>query len=91
MRVLDVTGKSAITDFYVLASGATTPQLKAMANEVLNTLKDMGIHCYHKSGSPESGWVVLDYFDAVIHVFSDKTRDYYAIEDLWDNPVPSGD
>ena len=81
--LLDVRGASGVTDYYVVASGASAPQLKAMFNEVLHALKEKGSLCYRRSGDPDSGWVVLDYVDVVIHILSSEAREYYSIEDLW--------
>ncbi len=81
--VLDVRKISPVTDYYVLASGATAPQLKAMANAVHRQFKDAGTHHFRRSGMPEDGWMVLDYVDVVIHIFLKEVREYYAIEELW--------
>ncbi len=75
-----------MTDTYVIVSGSSPPQLKAMANEVLRSVKDRcGLGCYRKAGASESGWMVLDYVDVIIHIFLAETRRYYAIEALWEH------
>lgn len=81
--VLDVRHLSPVTDFYIIASGATAPQLKAMTSAVTRQFKEAGVHHFRKSGVPDDGWVVLDYVDVVIHIFLQEVRDYYAIEELW--------
>lgn len=81
--VVDVRGGSPVTDYYVVVSGSTAPQLKALASAVVKALKDEGTPCYRRSGVPEDGWLVLDYLDVVIHIFQQETRAYYAIEELW--------
>ena len=81
--IADVRGTSTVTDYFVLATGATAPQLKAMANAVVAELRQDGLVCYRRSGVPDDGWMVLDYFDVVIHVFQTEVRAYYAIEELW--------
>jgi ribosome-associated protein len=81
--VLDVRELSPVTDFYIIASGATAPQLKAMTSAVNRQFKEAGVHHFRKSGVPDDGWVVLDYVDVVIHIFLQDVRDYYAIEELW--------
>jgi ribosome-associated protein len=83
IRVLDVRGISTITDFCVVASGTSSPHLKALLAEVQRCMKERGVMSYRKSGLPESGWVVLDFVYAVIHIFSPEARAYYAIERLW--------
>jgi ribosome-associated protein len=87
VAVFDVRGASPVTDYYVVASGATAPQLKAMAGAVAAGLKEAGEHRYRQSGAPDDGWVVLDCIDVVIHIFLQELREYYAIEELWaDSP-----
>ena len=81
--VLDVRGASSITDYVVIASGATAPQIKAMTNELTRGLKEVGVPLYRQSGQSDDGWVVMDYVDVVVHLFIDEVRAYYAIEDLW--------
>jgi len=83
LTILDVRGQSGITDFIVLATGASGPQLKAMYNDIQRGLKDEGMPVYRRAGIPEGGWLVLDYVDVVIHMLLPQTRAFYAIEDLW--------
>jgi len=83
VRLLDLRGASAVTDFVMVATGNSAPHLKALSNAVMRRLKDGGEHCYRHAGQPEGGWLVLDYIDVVIHIFSREARMYYAIEDLW--------
>lgn len=83
--VFDVRKTSPVTDYYVIASGATAAQLKAMTNAVIEEVKKTGDHRPRVSGTPDDGWMVLDLFDIVIHVFQEEVRDYYAIEELWED------
>jgi ribosome-associated protein len=75
IEVYDVRGKSALTDFFIVATGAAAPHLKALAKALPKA--------YRTSGDPESGWIVSDYIDVVVHVFSAEARAYYALEKLW--------
>jgi len=81
--LMDVRKRSVATDYFLLATGTSTPHLRALADEVQYTLKHEGIPCYHRSGESDSGWIVLDYSDLIIHIFSPEARKYYSIEDLW--------
>jgi ribosome-associated protein len=83
IRILDVRGLSGVTDYVVVASGSSPPHLKALVNEVQDILKKEGVRCYRKAGVPECGWLVVDYVDCVIHIFSPEARRYYEIEALW--------
>ena len=82
-RLFDVREISGVTDYYLVASGNSPAHLKALLNEVLVKLKDDGTRCFRRSGDPESGWLVIDYVDVIIHLFTPETREYYAVETLW--------
>jgi ribosome-associated protein len=81
--VRDLREISEVTDYCVIVSGTSPPQLKALFNEVQHVLKDAGEPCYRKAGNPDCGWLLLDYIEVVIHIFLEETRSYYAIEELW--------
>jgi ribosome-associated protein len=83
VRLFDVRGLSGVTDYYLIVSGNSPPHLKAMYNGILHDLKQKGAACYRKSGDPESGWMVIDYIDVVIHILLAEKREYYALEALW--------
>ena len=82
IRVLDVREISNLTDYCVIATGTSAPHLKALMSEVQHRVKQLGLTA-RRSGLPESGWVVVDCFDAVVHIFAPEAREYYAIEKLW--------
>ncbi len=84
IRIYDVRGISSVTDYYIIATGNSAPHLKALIAEAYRHMKDNGVRSHRSSGEPESGWMVIDFFDAVMHVFSREARAYYAIERLWD-------
>jgi len=81
--IMDVRGLSSVTDYYVIATANNKPQLKALTGGIEESLEKEGARAYRVGGSPESEWVVVDYFDAVIHLFTANTREYYALEQLW--------
>lgn len=83
IRIFDLTSLSTVTDFTVVATGTSGPHLKALISEVQRSLKKQELKSYRSSGTPDSGWVVIDYIDVVVHVFSEEAREYYAIEKLW--------
>ena len=80
--MLDVREISNLTDYCVIATGTSAPHLKALMSEVQHRVKQLGLTA-RRSGLPESGWVVVDCFDAVVHIFAPEAREYYAIEKLW--------
>lgn len=84
---MDVAEHSSITDYFLVVSGSSPPHLKALFQVVQRDLKDRDVRCHRKSGTPDGGWMVLDYIDVVIHIFLEELRTYYAIEELW-NQAP---
>ncbi len=83
VKTYDVRGKSSLTDFFIVATGSAAPHLKALVAAVEAALKDAGANAYRTSGEPDSGWIVVDFIDFVVHVFSPEARAYYALERLW--------
>src|SRR5450432_2851527 len=76
-------GSGAFTDYFVLCSGSNPRQVQAIADEVEMRLKGAGIRPNSIEGYKQAEWVLLDYVDFVVHVFSDKARKYYDLERLW--------
>lgn len=82
--LLDLIGECSFTDYFVLCSGPSERTLKALAEEVRKTLKDDFNRVATIEGNAESGWILLDYGDVVLHLFSEAVRQYYALEELWE-------
>lgn len=84
--VLDMRGLSTIADFFVICSGTSQPHLKAVKREVFDQLAAAhGLKPRTTEGIPESQWLVLDYGDVIVHVMHAEKREYYALEDLWND------
>ena len=81
--VLDVQTLSSVTDFFLVCSGRSTTHVGTIANAIRDELKIDGARPLHVEGVAESGWVLLDYGDVLVHVFLEETRIYYALERLW--------
>jgi len=92
IAVLDVRELITITDFFVIVSGTSDRQVKTIADEVVKSLKEHGTRPVRREGEPGAGWVLLDFVDFVVHVFSEEQRDYYRLDNLWaDAPVVDWD
>jgi ribosome-associated protein len=76
-------GSGAFTDYFVLCSGSNPRQVQAIADEVELRLKATGMYPAHVEGYRQAEWVLLDYTDFVVHVFSEKARKFYDLERLW--------
>ena len=83
--VLDLRKAAGFTDFFVMASGTNTRQVRAIADGVMEALAQEGVKPAHVEGYDRSEWILLDYFDFVVHVFAPETRVFYGLERLWGN------
>ncbi|HHY37083.1 MAG TPA: ribosome silencing factor [Firmicutes bacterium] len=81
--VLDIQHLSPLCDFFVIASGSSRIQVKAIAEIVEQRLAEAGFFLVHREGQKDAGWILLDYGDVVIHVFSEERRAFYDLERLW--------
>jgi ribosome-associated protein len=76
-------GSGAFTDYFVVCSGINPRQIQAISDEVEQRLDKIGMHPAHVEGYKQAEWVLIDYVDFVVHVFSEKARKYYDLERLW--------
>src|SRR6201998_667486 len=76
-------GSGAFTDYFVLCSGTNPRQIQAIADEVELRLKGAGMRPTHIEGYNQAEWILIDYVDFVVHVFSEKARKFYDLERLW--------
>jgi ribosome-associated protein len=83
VRVLDLREVTSFADFFVILSGANTRQIQAIADEIHQRLKKLGETPSSMEGYDNAEWVLLDYGDYLVHIFSDKARLYYDLERLW--------
>ena len=81
--VLDVQGLSSVAEYFLVCSGRSTPHVKSISDAIRDELKEEGSRPLHAEGQAESGWLLLDYGDVLMHVFLEDTRAYYALERLW--------
>lgn len=88
VKTYDVRGVSGLCDAFVIATGTAAPHLKGLVAGVQQAMRTAGESSFRLSGDPESGWIVVDYVDVVVHVFSPEARAYYALERLWDGAKP---
>jgi ribosome-associated protein len=81
--VMDLREAGAFTDFFVVCSGQNPRQVKAVAEHIEETLRSAHIRPAHHEGYGRAEWVLLDYFDFIVHVFNRETRLFYALDRLW--------
>ena len=80
---LDMRGIPSVSDYFVVASGSSTTQVRAISDNIADVLKERGERVWHIEGAREALWILLDYGDVVAHVFLEETRRFYALEKLW--------
>ena len=96
VTLLDLRGISSATDWFVIATGTSDTHVSSLADNVVEGLKKEGVRPLNVEGQRESRWVLIDYFDFVVHVFHPAAREFYQLERLWgDAPthvfdVPAG-
>jgi len=81
--LLDIRDVSVIADYFVICSGNNNRQLQAIADAIDEELGKQGAILFHREGTPDTGWVLLDFGDIVIHIFGPQEREYYRLERLW--------
>jgi ribosome-associated protein len=84
--ILDMRGVSSFTDFFVIVSGTSDPQLKAIASSIRGKVRDaIDLRPMAEDGLPGSQWVIIDYGSVIVHIFHVEKREVYALETLWND------
>ncbi len=86
--LLDMRGVCNLADYFVICSGDSSRQVKAVAEEIDRVMVAEHIEPVRREGDTESGWLLLDYGDVIIHVFDADMREYYMLEKLWGKATP---
>ena len=81
--VLDLSGKSPATDYFVIATGTSDRQMRTVADEINQAAREQNFQRFGRAGYEQARWILLDYIDVVIHIFDSEYRDYYDLELLW--------
>lgn len=83
ITLLDLTGLGAFTDYFLLLTGYSTPQVEAISDAVEQALKTRGLRPQHREGRSGAEWLLLDYGGFIVHIFTERLRLFYDIERLW--------
>ncbi|QXM05909.1 ribosome silencing factor [Crassaminicella indica] len=83
IEILDIRNISSFTDYFVIAHGTSTRQVKAIADEIEDKMKENGVILDHKEGYASGRWILLDYINVVVHLFIEEERSFYNIERVW--------
>jgi ribosome-associated protein len=86
--VIDLNGKTSMTDYIVIASGSSQRHVGAMADHLRSKIKECGISNVSVEGKSQCDWVLIDAGDVIIHLFRPEVREFYNIEKMWGVPLP---
>jgi ribosome-associated protein len=86
--LLDVRDLCSFADYFVFCTGDSQPQVRTILEDIELSLKKEGVLPHHSEGALDSGWLLLDYGDVIIHIFSTEERDYYQLDELWREAKP---
>ena len=81
--LLDIRGVSDFADYFVVTTVESARQMRALMNDIEQAMEGSGALLHHREGSGQSGWVLLDFSDVVVHLFAPEEREYYSIEEVW--------
>ena len=83
VKMMDVSDVTTVADYFVIASGGSNLQVRALCDIVEEELEKDGIRPKHIEGRDEATWILMDYLDVVVHIFYHETRETYTLEDMW--------
>jgi ribosome-associated protein len=83
IKILDMRSRLIITDYFIIVSAKNTRLTRRIQEEICIYLKNKNLNAINISGLPEGGWILIDYSDFVIHIFTNELREYYGLERLW--------
>ena len=83
IRLIKIEGISSLGDYFVVASASNTTQVKAIADEVEDEMTKLGLEPNRVEGRQSAQWILVDYYDVMVHVFLDEARSFYNLERLW--------
>ena len=88
IAILDVRALCSFTDYFVICTGETKRHIEAIWQDIGEILKSKGVVPHHNEGTPDSGWMLVDFGSVIVHIFAPLERGYYQLEKLWDKAIP---
>lgn len=83
ITVIDISGVSVISDYFVIANGLNRNQVQAMADNVEEEMQKLGCHAKHMEGYATANWILMDFQDVIVHIFAKEDREFYDLERIW--------
>jgi ribosome-associated protein len=91
VTVIDVRGRTSVTDYMVIATGTSNRHLASLSHYVVEAVKENGVNPLGVEGDQGSDWVLVDLGDVILHLMTEQSRDYYQLEKLWSVPAATSD
>jgi ribosome-associated protein len=88
VRVLDLRGIASFTDYFVICSGTSDTHIEGVTSAIIETMEEANQRLWHREGDRRADWILLDYVDVVVHIFTKTAREFYELERLWSEAVP---
>lgn len=88
ISILDISAQSTLGDYFVIATGKSSTQVKALADEAEFKLEECGVPAPRREGYSSANWILLDYGDVIVHVFDRDSREFFKLDKLWADAVP---
>lgn len=85
IKILQIKGMSDLADFFVICSGRSVPQVKAIFENLEEKMEQQGVVALRKEGFAEGKWIAVDYSNVIVHIFHAETREFYQLDKLWSN------
>ena len=85
IKIIEVVGMTDITDYFIVCSGRSMPQVKALCENLEEKMEENGVFARRKEGAETGRWIVIDYLNVVVHIFHHETREFYQLDKLWNN------
>jgi ribosome-associated protein len=83
IRIIDIKNQSSMCDYFVIADGDNKNQVQAMCSSVEEFMRRAGCEMKNREGYSNGGWILLDYYDIIVHIFSSESRSFYDLEHIW--------
>ncbi len=85
IKIIEVVGMTDITDYFIVCSGRSMAQVKALCENLEEKMEENGVFARRKEGAETGRWIVIDYLNVVVHIFHHETREFYQLDKLWNN------
>ena len=85
--MLDIRGVGDFTDFFVILTADSSRQMRSLAQDVEDAVERAGATLHHREGTPQTGWMLIDFGDVIVHLFGPQEREFYNLEQMWSRAV----